>query len=109
LQLPGFLYKNIMQNNSHIQVTANGIVDLTTGTGHVPETTTLLDSFFDKSSFENSEEILSDLLQMYINPDPSSTCSEKHLSNVVYAVRNITNLLRKLESVNNQVKGGAPC
>jgi hypothetical protein len=69
----------------------------------------LLNSFFENTSFDDSEDILCDLVQMYIYPDQDSLPTRSHLSNVIYGVRNIINLLRKLEAANDQLKGGASC
>jgi hypothetical protein len=99
-----------MRNNStHQSSAASSSVDLTSGTGNVPEINILVNDFFENTSFDDSEDILSDLIQMYVNPDPSNSCTPSHLSNLIYGVRNITNLLRKLEYLNNQVKGGVSC
>jgi hypothetical protein len=56
----------------------------------------LSNSFFDDTSAEDLEEILSDMLQMYVNPDPGLNPTRDHLSNVIYAVRRINIFLMKL-------------
>lgn len=70
--------------------------------------TPLLNNFFDGSSFDDTETLLSDLLQAYISPDPDSIRSNEQIANTVFAVREIANLLRKLEAVNKEL-GGKEC
>ncbi len=67
----------------------------------------LLESFFDASSFDDNEALLADILQAYISPDPDAVRSNEQIANTVHAVRAITNLLRKLEVLNNQMEGGS--
>jgi len=69
----------------------------------------ILNNFFDSSSFEDNEQILADILQAYISPDQDSVMSNEKIANTVHAVRSSNNLLRVLESLNNQLKGGAIC
>ena len=69
----------------------------------------LLNNFFDSSSFDDNEVLLAELLQSYISPDPNSILSNERIANTVHAVRNINNLLRALEALNSQVKGGSLC
>lgn len=67
----------------------------------------LLTKFFDGFSFDDVETLLSDLLQLYISPDPNSVHSTKQIANTVFTVREINNLLRHLELIHNSIEGGS--
>lgn len=68
----------------------------------------LIKTYFREISFDATEEILCDLTQVFLNPEPSEWRST-YTADVVFSVRRITNLLRKLEVLNNQMKGGSSC
>jgi hypothetical protein len=69
----------------------------------------LLETYFDQISFEDSEAVLSDLVQSFLYPQPDERGSDIYVANTVYSVRRITNLLRKLEIIHTSKKGDVSC
>lgn len=69
----------------------------------------LLSSYFSEISFDETEDYFNDLVQAFICPDPDVNFTPSYTANTLNAVRRVSNLLRKLEELNNQVKGGASC
>jgi hypothetical protein len=69
----------------------------------------LLESFFNETCFDEIEDYFSDLTQVFICSDEAHEFKRDYLANTVYSIRRVSNLLRKLEALNNQVKGGASC
>jgi hypothetical protein len=103
------LINNVMQNN--IRKTQNAQIPSKEGRAAEANTSinTLLDSFFNETTFDETEDYFSDLVQAFICPDPNVNFTPSYTANTLNAVRRVSTLLRKLEALNNHVKGGAPC
>jgi len=69
----------------------------------------LISSYFNEISFDETEDYFNDLVQAFICPDPELVFKPCHTANTLNAIRRVSNLLRKLELLNDQVKGGASC
>jgi hypothetical protein len=68
----------------------------------------LLDSFFDETTFDGVEDVLFDLMHEFLCPNDNEK-TQRYISDTLYDVRRISNLIRKLELAHNQWKGGSSC
>lgn len=75
--------------------------------GRTVEITTLLESLFDSTSPDNIENTLFTMFDRCINP--IGEYSGPEASNDLFAIREIVDLVRKLEIINNQLQGGESC
>jgi hypothetical protein len=69
----------------------------------------LVAAFFGEATYDDAEEVFSDLVQVYVDPDPRIKPTGSTLANTLYSIRRISNMLRKLEMINRQLKGGVSC
>lgn len=67
-----------------------------------------LDTFFNETSFDEVEDVLFDLTQTFLFPNELEK-TPGYLSNTIYDIRRISNLIRKLEVCHKELEGGASC